>query len=227
MDIERFDRQGWLVVPSPFESMLIDRLAERLEPCLADGVRRGGARNMLEVPEVRELSAAPALKRLVEPLLGRSSFAVRGILFDKTPESNWKVVWHQDLSIAVCERYEVAGYGPWSVKEGVDHVQPSTDVLEGMLAVRIHLDRCGEENGPLRVVPGSHRCGKLPADRIARLRESGREETCLAERDDVLLMRPLLLHASSAATSPSHRRVLHLEFASTVLPSPLRWYQSV
>ena len=40
-------------------------------------------------------------------------------------------------------------------------------------------------------------------------------------------MRPLLVHASSPATVPSRRRVVHLEFAAAELPSPLEWAERV
>ncbi len=122
------------------------------------------ARNLLsEVPEVRRLAASPAVRALVEPVLGTACVAVRGILFDKTAAANWKVAWHQDLVVAVRERREVASFGPWSVKAGVVHAQAPATVLAQMLAVRIHLDDCTTENGPLRVLPGTHLLGCIGA----------------------------------------------------------------
>ena len=96
---------------------------------------------------------------------------VRAILFDKTPSANWKVVWHQDLTIAVRERGVVSGFGPWSEKEGVVHVQPPIELLERMLAVRVHLDDCGADNGPVRVLPASHRVGRLSGEAIDEWRK--------------------------------------------------------
>jgi hypothetical protein len=69
-------------------------------------------------------------------------FPVRAIYFDKTPDSNWNVAWHQNLTIAVRERRDAAGFGPWSVKAGVPHVQPPVELLEHLVAVRLHLDPC-------------------------------------------------------------------------------------
>jgi len=159
----------------------------------------------------------------VEEVLGPGAFAVRGILFDKTPDANWKVPWHQDLSIAVKEQIEVSGFGPWSLKAGVVHVQPPTGVLESMLAVRLHLDDCGPANGPLRVLSGTHRFGRLEAGSIERLRGEFNEVTCPVASGGALLMRPLILHASSAAKEPGRRRVVHLEFAAAELPGGLEW----
>ena len=58
-----------------------------------------------------------------QPILSSAAFPVRAILFDKTPSANLKVAWHQDRSIAVKRRIDVPGYGPWSVKEGIEHVR--------------------------------------------------------------------------------------------------------
>jgi ectoine hydroxylase-related dioxygenase (phytanoyl-CoA dioxygenase family) len=185
---------------------------------------RAGIRNLLELaPSIRELAQSQEIRSLVEPILGDSARVVRAIFFDKQPTANWKVPWHQDLSIAVKERLDLPDYHPWSVKEGIPHVQPPTAILEQMLTVRIHLDRTDESNGALRVIPGSHAGGKLTTPQIDRWQQfpaiSG---NCQA--GGVLLMRPLLLHASSVAAVPSHRRVIHLEYARDRLPSGLEWY---
>lgn len=184
-------------------------------------------RNLLEdVPEVTALADSTAVRALVAPTLGPGCFPVRGILFDKTPEANWNVVWHQDLSIAVRERRDVEGFGPWSEKAGVVHVQPPASVLERMLTVRLHLDDCDEINGPLLVLPGSHRGGRLTAPEIQERRAQTAGVPCPVPGGGALLMRPLLLHASSASQSPRHRRVIHLEYAAEALPGGLRWHQN-
>lgn len=181
-----------------------------------------GTRGMLQVPEVMKL-AQTLLVDLVRPLLPPKPIPVRGIYFDKRPEKNWLVAWHQDLTLALKERVEVSGFGPWSVKEGVPHVQPPVGLLEQMISVRLHLDDTDATNGALRVLPGTHRLGRLNAEAIRRCRETCKEVSCEAKAGDVLLMRPLLLHASSHSTSERRRRVLHIEFAGFDLPAPLAW----
>ena len=106
-------------------------------------------------------------------------------------------------------------------------MQPPESLLERMLAVRLHLDDCGADNGPLRVLPGSHRVGRLSAAGIDHWRSSQQELPCLVERGGILAFRPLLLHASSPATAAAHRRVVHIEFAIDELPEPLRWHDRV
>jgi ectoine hydroxylase-related dioxygenase (phytanoyl-CoA dioxygenase family) len=180
-------------------------------------------RNLLQcVRELRELCQVGPIVEDVASVLGSDARCVRAILFDKTPQANWKVAFHQDRSIAVRKRVDVPAFGPWSVKAGVPHVQAPRRILELMLTARIHLDDCGANDGPLRVSPGSHRFGILDDAQIERLRENS--VSILARAGDVLYMRPLLLHASSAARVASHRRVIHLEFSGATLPAGLEWH---
>ena len=208
-------------------------LAQAIEDApTADGARaRGGSvfgiRNLLEVPAVRRLAKSRAVRDLVEPLLGPGAFCVRGIFFDKTAEANWRLRWHQDRAIPVRERHDVPGFGPWSVKAGVAHAYPPARVLEGMLTVRLHLDPCDAAEGALQVLPGSHRLGLLDRASLARLVAETEPVVCVAKPGDVLLMRPLLVHASGKREGPGHRRIVHLEFAGEPLPAPLEWHESV
>jgi ectoine hydroxylase-related dioxygenase (phytanoyl-CoA dioxygenase family) len=163
----------------------------------------------------------------MNPVLGKNCFAVRGILFNKSSNSNWKVVWHQDRTIAVRERKDAAHFGPWSVKAGVPHDVPPAWVMAKMLAIRLHLDENHESNGPLCIVPGSHKVGYLSVQEIAAWTERT-SVTCTVRRGGAILMRPLLLHASSSCSRPEERRgVIHLEFAADDLPTGLEWYERV
>ncbi len=215
----QFDLQGFAIVAEVVPSETIDRLIA----ALAEAPH--AVRNLIaNVPEVADLCRSRPIRQLAQSILGPDGFAVRGIFFDKTPETNWKVAWHQDLTIAVRERIEVEGFGPWSEKAGIVHVQPPEAVLQRMVTLRVHLDPCGVDNGPLRVIAGSHEGGKLDANAISRIRETSTETACLVDRGGVVIMRPLLLHASSPAKLPAHRRVIHLEFAAEALPGGLEWH---
>ena len=229
-----FNRDGFALVAAVQSEAEVSALAAaiaQLTTATADARERDGAyglRNLLrDCAEVRALARSEKLGALLTEHLGRDAFPVRALFFDKTPAANWRVPWHQDLTIAVAERIEIPGFGPWSVKDGVVHVQPPRQILENMIALRLHLDDCGADNGPLRVVPGSHRDGKLSAAEIVEARERCEPVTCEARRGAVLLLRPLLLHSSSPARRPGHRRVLHLEYAATELPGGLRWFETL
>jgi hypothetical protein len=189
--------------------------------------RRGSdyaARNLLcGVPAISNLANSDPLMAIVRSAEGEKAFPVRGLLFDKVDGANWHVGWHQDVMIPVAERKEVEGFGSWSVKAGVMHVKPPEDVLANMIALRVHLDDCGPENGPLRVLPGSHRHGILSSEQVNEWIATRQAVTCTARRGDVLAMRLLLLHASSRAASCGHRRVIHIEYAAADLPGGLQW----
>ena len=214
------DTRGFAIVPNVLDAAACHALASLLGD--ANGA---GTRGMLRVHEVAVL-AQSLLADLVRPHLPAGLVPVRGIYFDKRPETNWLVAWHQDLTLALKEQVEVPGFGPWSVKEGVPHVQPPIKLLEQMLTVRLHLDDTDADNGALRVLSGTHRLGRLSADAIQNCRDTHDEVLCEAKAGDVLLMRPLLLHASSRSTSTRRRRIVHIEFAGFPLPKPLEWHEA-
>lgn len=227
-----FDRWGFAVIEDVLEVADIRRLRDAFENVESAGHRRNGMNYALRnglcsLPAVVEIATSRAVRSLVEPLLGPRAFAVKATLFDKSPEANWKVPWHQDLTICVEHRVETPGFSAWSVKEGVVNVQPPEQILGALLAVRLHLDDCDESNGPLRVLRGSHQTGKLAPEAIADWQANQEQRVCPVGLGGALLMRPLLLHASSAAVKPRRRRVVHLEFAAVDLPGELRWANRV
>jgi len=189
-------------------------------------VTGAGRRGILKLPTVAELACSDRLLSLARPHLTAPPRPVRGIYFDKSPQTNWTVAWHQDLTIAVSGHIDVPGFGPWSVKEGVPHVQPPVELLEQMVTVRLHLDVCDEANGALCVIPGTHRLGRLSAEAIQRLRHERLATTCPVSAGGALLMRPLLLHSSGRSSTQGHRRVIHIEYAGFDLPGGLRWHEA-
>jgi hypothetical protein len=229
---KEIDENGFAIRENILSPTEVTRLLETIAPINRPGTLQKrnsvyAVRNLLNAsPTIRELSGSAAIRNLVEPILGAEAFSVRGILFDKIADANWKVPWHQDVTIAVQERVETEGFGPWSIKADVLHVQPPAYVLENMLSVRLHLDPCRAENGALRVIPGSHRRGRIPEDQIPDVRDRSPEVICESGVGGALLMRPLLLHASSPSLLPNHRRVIHIDFAADALPNNLRWFSA-
>jgi ectoine hydroxylase-related dioxygenase (phytanoyl-CoA dioxygenase family) len=228
--LDDFHRDGFALIPNALSPGEISALCEALERAAAgDGVLARGSgvyamRNVVDlIPEAAAAVESPVVQHLVRAALGTEGFAVKATLFDKRPWANWHVGWHQDVTIAVREQVEEPGFSAWSVKAGVTHVQPPAEVLERMVAVRIHLDACGPENGALRVIPGSHHQGRLSSEQIQEWLAGTPAHVCSGSAGSALLMRPLLLHASSEAVAPEHRRVLHVEFAADPLPSGLEW----
>jgi hypothetical protein len=189
---------------------------------------RPGIRCLLDDLLVRVTAGSLRTRLCSLGILPPTATAIQAISFDKTPETNWKVSWHQDLMFPFARPVTSEGYELPSEKEGVNYARPPRAVLEEMLAVRIHLDDCDATSGPLNVTPGSHVYGVLRNSDIPAysLAASHRRVACIARAGEALLMRPLLLHASSPATKPSHRRVLHLVYHSGS-PMTETWYRSI
>jgi len=217
---QRVEQDGFAVVPACLDEATVELLNKQFDDT------RYPERNLLSVPSVRALAISRPVREIMEAVLGPECIAVRGIFFNKTRNSNWKVVWHQDLTIAVRERADVSGFGPWTMKAGILHVQPPPEVMSGLLAIRLHVDESGIDNGPLRVIAGSHRKGRLSAEQIANWNKET-AVTCTVPKGGALVMRPLLLHASSSCVVPKSRRVIHLEFATAELPHGLDWHDRV
>jgi hypothetical protein len=161
--------------------------------------------------------------RLASSALGAAARPVRAILFDKTIAANWSLAWHQDRVVAVQERRDVTGFGPWSRKHGALHVAPPFDVLASMRTVRVHLDAVPATNAPLLIAPGSHKFGRVAECDVPRVVETCGVATCVADAGDVWMYATPILHASERAISPAHRRVLQVDYAVGELPGGLRW----
>lgn len=182
-----------------------------------------GVRNLLEIcPAIPTLATNARIRQFATAVLGANAFAVRAIFFDKVPDANWSLFWHQDNVIAVKERLDVPGFVGWSRKAGVWQVQPPVEILAQMIAVRIHLDDCQANNGPLRVLPGSHRFGWLD-DQLDDWKRDVPEVICTVRSGGIVTMCPLTLHASGASEAVGHRRVIHIEYAAADLPAGLQW----
>lgn len=233
MSLEKFNELGFEVIENAFEQSEMNCLIEELshtefnqEAKQRDSVAFG-VRNLLNVSSaVKKFSESETVRQLIEPSAGKNAKVVRAIFFDKTPQANWKVPFHQDITITVKERKSADGFDVWTKKANILHVQPPTTVLESITTLRVHLDDTDESNGALRVVEGSHRFGRLSAAEIENQKLAGKIAVCPVKKGGAMLMRPLLLHASSTAKNVRHRRVIHLEFSSLNLSGGLEWFGS-
>jgi hypothetical protein len=224
MASHEFASQGFALVPQ----VLTDAECESVAAKLA-GASPGsaGTRSLLSQDWCQALAATLRKHPLLAPLLPAGFAAVQCTYFEKSASRNWLVPVHQDLSIPVAARVEHPGLSGWSEKEGALHVQPPVELLRQLVALRLHIDTCGDEDGPLRVVPGSHLKGRMEEQAAATARHSQAEVVCTLGRGGVMAMRPLLLHASSKSTGSSRRRVLHFLFGPRLLPFGLQWQQAV
>jgi ectoine hydroxylase-related dioxygenase (phytanoyl-CoA dioxygenase family) len=169
------------------------------------------------------LVAPGPIAALASHLLGQPARPVRAIAFDKSPSANWALGWHQDRTINVAARARVAGYGPWSVKQGHLHVQPPFALIESMVTLRIHLDPVTPDNGPLDIARGSHRVGLIAEPDVPSVVAGSETCACLADAGDVWAYATPILHASRRSASAARRRVLQIDYSAEALPPPLEW----
>jgi hypothetical protein len=179
--------EGYAIYSHVFQRLEIEQVLEALS---ADGIERtrAGARRILAIPAVRQLANDPRLLTIATGFVGPNAFPFRATLFDKSAMANWLVVWHQDTALPLRERFDDPEWGPWSVKGGVIHAHAPAWALDQVIALRVHLDDS---------------TATTPVD-------------CTAASGGVVAMRPLTVHASSKSTDDRPRRVLHIEYASTL-----------
>jgi ectoine hydroxylase-related dioxygenase (phytanoyl-CoA dioxygenase family) len=211
---EQVESDGFAIIPHVFpEREVVDLLAMLENSELQRS--RAGMRHAMRNAAVAALARDPRMLELAQEVLGGSAIPFRATLFDKSPTSNWLVVWHQDTALPLRERREVPGWGPWSIKDGVNYAHAPADALEQILALRLHLDDSRAENGPLRVLPRTQNLGVLSDEQLHELSTKVDAIDCLVPRGGVLAMRPLIIHASSKSQSEMPRRVLHIEYATS------------
>ena len=177
---------------------------------------RAGARHVMKQPAVSDVANDPRLLAIASGFLGPSAVPFRATLFDKSSARNWLVPWHQDTALPLQERREVPGWGPWSIKTGITYAHAPATALSRVVALRLHFDDSRADNGPLRVLPGTHALGVLSEADTERLVREIPHVDCLVSSGGIIAIRPLILHASSKAETDRPRRVLHIEYADSL-----------
>ena len=217
---EQLQESGYVVIPDVVGIEEIREIARFVDDHVSAGA---GTRRLIERRWCGDLADRLSRDTRLSEALPIDARPVQCTFFVKSKTNNWLVSLHQDLSIPVAERVDNPECCGWSEKEGELFVQAPVSILADVVAVRVHLDECDERNGALRVVPGSHRLGRLTAAGAKRVRDELGETSVIVPRGGVMVMKPLLLHASSKVSSNSMRRVLHFVFGPTRLPCGLHW----
>jgi ectoine hydroxylase-related dioxygenase (phytanoyl-CoA dioxygenase family) len=210
------EEQGFALIPRVLGDEILGMLLNEL---LRDDLSktRAGIRHAMRFAVVNTLAHDEPLSGIARKILGDKAVPFRATLFDKSATANWLVVWHQDTALPLKERRETPGWGPWSIKEGVQYAHAPAKALQRVLALRVHLDDSTSKNGPLRILPGTHNSGVLTDDAIHDLWHRLTPVDCPVAKGGVLAMRPLVVHASSKSQSANPRRVLHIEYAASQL----------
>src|SRR5215471_5058108 len=220
--VDFIDRSGFWIENNVLSDRECDDLIKTVPQSLR-GRSRAGARHLMSIPAIDAAAKDERLLRIARQALGDGAVPYRATLFDKSARANWLVVWHQDTMLPLESRNDSTEWGPWSLKAGVLYAHAPAWAMSRVLALRISLDASTAENGPLRVIPGSHLAGVLSDDEILGLARTHENIEALVPRGGVLAMRPLLAHSSSKARSCEPRRVLHLEYADALELKPGLW----
>ena len=208
-----FHEHGYSIVPGVFTRSDLSFVSQELcKPQLKRS--RAGARHLMSLRSASRLAQNAALIGIARGVLGAEALPFHATLFDKSPDSNWLVPWHQDTALPLTAKAETAGWGPWSTKDGVVYAHAPAKALTQVLALRVHLDDATDANGPLRVIPDTHLSGVLGDKEIEWHACESSAVECTVEAGGVIAMHPLVIHASSKSRSELPRRVLHIEYAT-------------
>lgn len=210
---------GFCIHEDVFSGSECEQLLDHLPlACFRRG--RAGSRHLMSHPEVRRVASDPRMLQIARTSLGADALPYRATLFDKSGTANWSVVWHQDTALPLKSQFDLNGWGPWSHKAGIIYAHAPSWALSRIVALRLHLDAATAENGPLRVLSGSHALGVMSDADVFAMARSRPHVNCIVGRGGVMAMFPLLVHSSGKARSNSPRRVLHIEYAKSLALAP-------
>jgi ectoine hydroxylase-related dioxygenase (phytanoyl-CoA dioxygenase family) len=227
--LNKIDTDGFAIIDKVYNEKEINKIISLIENTTENTTENATFRKSQdlfairqfhkEIPETLDFIFNQNLKDIIENTFGKGFFITKSIYFDKPEKSNWFVGYHQDLTISVDKKMEIENFENWTVKQNQFAVQPPKEILENNFTIRIHMDKTTKENGALKVIKNSHSKGIL---RIENL-EMKDETICEVEKGGIMIMRPLLFHASSKTTNNERRRVIHIEFSKQELPNGLSW----
>lgn len=229
--MKKVKRSGYAVLENLYTTREVRKMLSMINRATEDPARFPRSeevfairRLLQEIPKLKGVLFNANLQMLIREGFGPDYFLTKAIYFDKPPQSNWYVPWHQDVPINVNHKIELEGFWGWTQKKGLTSVCPPLEYLQSAFTIRVHLDDTDEKNGALKVIPKSH-FSILSGEEIAELRDSSESKCCKVQRGGVHLMKPLTLHASGKTENDQHRRVIHLEFNRLELPEELDWLE--
>ena len=227
--LDEINAEGFAIINSVYTENQIEKLISLIESVTENNTKNTTFRKSQdlfairqfhkELPQTLPFIFNQKLKSIITENFGEGYFITKSIYFDKPEKSNWFVAYHQDLTISVNQKLEVENFKNWTVKQNQFAVQPPTAILENNFTIRIHLDTTTKDNGALKIINNSHSKGVYKVDDLAIENET----ICEVEKGGIMIMKPLLFHASNKTTNNERRRVIHIEFSNQELPNGLEW----
>lgn len=218
-------QKGFEIIENVYSKVELNDIIQLIESKEIGG--KFGVREFLvDNPDIADKIFTKKLLSIIKSISPNRNKSIKSIYFDKPPNANWIVNWHQDLTINLTNRREVTGFKNWRTNQVHTVVQPSRKILERIFTIRVHLDDCTKENGALGVIENSHKNGIIEVkDWISH--KTGIEKICEVKAGGTLMMKPLILHSSRRTENQKNRRVIHIEFTDSELPNGLRWKEKM
>jgi ectoine hydroxylase-related dioxygenase (phytanoyl-CoA dioxygenase family) len=223
------DSKGFAIIDTIYSENEIEKLISLIENITENSNKKETFRKSQdlfairqfhkEIPETLPFIFNQNLKDIIESTFGKGYFITKSIYFDKPEKSNWFVAYHQDLTISVNRKIELENFENWTIKQNQFAVQPPKEILENNFTIRIHIDKTTKDNGALKVINDSHSKGIFRVENL----EIKNETICEVNTGGIMIMKPLLFHASNKTTNNERRRVIHIEFSNQQLPEGLEW----
>ncbi len=218
-------KNGFEIIENIYSEREVNEILNLVE--LKEIENKFGVREFLsDNPEITKKVFSKKLIKIIEQISPNCDKSIKSIYFDKPPNANWIVNWHQDLTINLTNKKEVNNFKNWRVKNERTIVQPDNELLENIFTIRIHLDDCTKENGALRVIENSHKKGVIEIKDWIK-NKNGVERICEVRKGGIVIMKPLILHSSKRTENQKNRRVIHIEFTDKELPSGLNWKEKI
>jgi|GEM_PF-5756574 len=167
-------------------------------------------------PPLGELPRDPLLTRVAQELVGSRVVVAWALVLNKvrSPTANWAVPWHQDTSV-YCTHIPPDASG--ELRAGFATFRPTDHSVANLTVARVALDRDTTTSGCLRVLPGSHKWGRVSGGEGGRL--GGHAGTAIElEPGDVAFFNPLLMHRADENRTSSQRRVVHIYYRPVGMP---------
>ncbi len=219
------NKKGFEIIEDVYSEREVNEILKLVE--LHGIENKFGVREFLvDNPEIAEKVFTNSLLEIIERISPNCKKSIKSIYFDKPPNANWIVNWHQDLTINLANKIEVENFKNWRIKDERIVVQPNREILENIFTIRVHLDDCTKENGALRVIEESHKNGVIEIKEWVKNKE-GEERICEVKKGGIVIMKPLILHSSRRTENQKNRRVIHIEFTNKELPIGLNWKEKI
>ena len=229
--INEINSEGFAIIDNVYSENEIEKIIAEIEKVTENETENSTFRKSQdlfairqfhkEIPETLNFIFNQNLREIIKLNFGENYFITKSIYFDKPEKSNWFVAYHQDLTISVDKKVEIENYENWTNKQNQFAVQPPKEILEQNFTIRIHIDKTTKENGALKVLNKSHKKGIVRTENIDI--ENEKETICEVEKGGIMIMKPLIFHASNKTTNNERRRVIHIEFSNQKLPNELEW----